>query len=147
MRKDKTMRNLIKTSAIALTGVVLAAGAAVAGEQSVYNKYTTTHEYNGHTESTIHVDIENTIERVTEAASIKVETYGGTSNTSIATYKDGELSGRAVSTNEVVVDPTAIITTSSTTETFTGSETISVDTISSNDFRSTTYEHEAGTRF
>ena len=141
------MRNLIKTSALTIAGVIIAAGAAVAGENSVYNRYEHKTIYGGQSETTIDVDITNTIERVSEAQSIKVETYGGDTNLSIANYDGKKLTGRAVSTNNVPVDPVSIITTSSTTETVNSTETIKVDTVESHKFRGTEYEHSVGTRF
>lgn len=139
------MRNLLTVAGLTVATVAATASTAFAGEQSVFNRYTTEKVYNGHTESTINVDIENTTHRVTEANSIKVETYGGDTNISVANYDGDKLTGRGVSTNNVPVDPVSIITTSSTTETFNSVENISVDTITSNDFKSTTFEHEAGT--
>lgn len=49
--------------------------------------------------------------------SIKVETFSGDQNTSIATYKNGKLSGTAISTNNVPIDPVAIITVANQSET------------------------------
>lgn len=49
--------------------------------------------------------------------SLKAESYGGTSNLSIAEFDGVNLTGYAESSNEVVVDPVAIITVSSQVET------------------------------
>ena len=104
---------------------------AMAGSR-VTNSYSNgkTNIRNGYTETTVNVNEAYTQENLSQ--SIKVETYGGDTNISIAEFKNGNLTGYAESTNRQVVDPVAIITYAEQRETLTGE--LEVTNFSSNNF-------------
>ena len=124
----------MKISNIALISALLlgtVTAPAFAGSR-VTNSYTNgkTNIRNGYTETTVNLTESYTQENLSQ--SIKVETYGGDTNISIAEFKNGNLSGYAESTNERIVDPVAIITYAEQSETLTGD--LAVTNFSSNNF-------------
>lgn len=119
---------------------VLSAGAAFAGT-SVTNEYEHKNIYNGTSTTIINVDAYKEYTQYNTSDSIKVETYGGDTNISTATYKNGQLSGSAISTNNVAVDPVAIITVASQKETVFGFENVDVHTVETYNFSGNTFKH------
>lgn len=95
-------------------GTVLAVGqAAIAGPigTGVMNRNTVRHSSGYGQVNFSSYERSNTHQR-SYSESIKVETFGGDVNTSIANYNGSKLTGTAISTNQQVVDPVSIITTS-----------------------------------
>ena len=141
------MRNLL--TVIGLTAATLAATAATAfaGETSVFNRYSTEHIYNGYTETDVNVDIHTTTYSTTDVLTIKAESYGGDFNNAYTNYYNGNVYAGSSSSNQVPVDPTAILIVTEQHVSEYTTEDITIDTFSSNNFKGTVREHEAGTRF
>lgn len=109
-----------------LGGATLFAPAAFAGTSGVTNSTSIRRIYNGTYNADIYINEDVVRNQYSTLQSIKVETYGGDTNISVATYKDGKLSGRAISTNNTVVDPVAIITTNKVEESLQSYKTVQV---------------------
>jgi hypothetical protein len=139
------MRNILT---VALTaGFVVLGAAAANADTSVYNKYSNTVITNGYTETDVDAHIYSESTTVTDSLSIKAESYGGTTNVSSVTVTDHGYQAGSYSANTNPTDPVAIVTVVDQHDTTFSSETVKVDTFSSNNFSGTVYEHEAGNRY
>lgn len=144
------MRNLT-VAFLTVAATLTAATGAIAGETSTFNRYSTTHQYNGHSVTNVDATVNTESLTKTISNSTKVEAVAdkGDINRASVTFKGGEFSASATSSNGRPVDPVAAIYTTDVTqvEISKTSETADITTKSSYDFSGTTFEHEVGSRF
>ena len=148
------MRNLT-AAFVALLTVAATAGAASA-DTSAFNKYTTTNQYNGYSETNVDAHVSTESKTITESSTLKVESIADLGDTNVANVKvtgsiDGDVkfSATSHSSNNRPVDPvaTVYVTEVNQLNVSTTSESADISTFSSFEFDSTTYEHEVGNRF
>lgn len=141
------MRNLLAIAGLTVVTLGAIASTASAGEVSVFNRYSKEKIYNGYTETNVEADIHTYSVTNTDVLTIKAESYGGDFNNAYTNYYNGNIVAGSSSSNEVPVDPTAILVVTEQSSTEYTTENISIDTFSSNNFSGYSREHEAGTRF
>lgn len=147
------MRNL----RVILTGLILTLGMAgtATADTSTFNRYSTTNQYGGYTETTVHGRLNSTSVQTTVENSTKIESVSDLGDTNISNVNvSGTIGGdinfkaNAHSSNNRPEDPVATVYVSdieSTTLTRTH-ENLNIKSFSSNKFSGRVFEHEVGTR-
>ena len=145
------MKNIVKVAGLGVVGVALSAGAASA-DTSVYNRYETTHTFNGYTSTDVSGHINTQTNTTINSTSIKLEAIadlGDVNRTSISFKGKDNFSAHASSSNNAPTDPISTVYYTEINEMTTVSETQNLDivTFSENNFKSTSFTHSVGNTF
>ena len=136
------MRNNVVLG-LAAIGVLAFAGAASA-DTSVYNRFSTTNQYNGYTETNVDAVIDSRSYSRTVSESAKVETFVKPDGHGAVSYEHGRFNARASADGGAAAILTSNVKQVETNRT---NELTNINSFSSNEFSGTVYEIEAGSRF